>query len=89
MSGSVPERPPNRPAASCRDELRRSRFWCVRCQRGIASALVWGLANADGRAPRQTKAEVDKLLKDTKLDEQMKAMGQWDDWVSGRRGVAK
>jgi hypothetical protein len=61
----------------------------ARANAAIASALVWGLANADARAPRQTKAEVDKLLKDTKLDEQMKALGQWDDWTSGRRGVSK
>jgi hypothetical protein len=61
----------------------------ARANAAIASALVWGLANAETRAPRQTKAEVDKLLKDTKLDEQMKALGQWDEWLSGRRGVAK
>jgi hypothetical protein len=61
----------------------------ARANVAIASALVWGLANSDGRAPRQSRAEVDKLLKDTKLDEQMKAMGQWDDWLAGRRGVSK
>lgn len=61
----------------------------ARANAAIASALVWGLANADARAPRQSKAEVDRLLKDTKLDEQMKALGQWDDWISGRRGVSK
>ena len=61
----------------------------ARANAAIASALVWGLANAEARAPRQTKADVDKLLKDTKLDEQMKALGQWDDWTSGRRGVSK
>ncbi|MGA7990859.1 MAG: M20/M25/M40 family metallo-hydrolase, partial [Thermoanaerobaculia bacterium] len=61
----------------------------ARANVAIASALVWGLANADLRAPRQSRAEVDKVLKETKLDEQMKALGQWDDWVSGRRGVSK
>ena len=61
----------------------------ARANVAIASALVWGLANSDARAPRQSKAEVDKLLKDTKLDEQMKAMGQWDDWIAGKRGVSK
>jgi carboxypeptidase Q len=61
----------------------------ARANVAIASALVWGLANSEARAPRQSRAEVDKLLKDTKLDEQMKAMGQWDDWVAGRRGVSK
>jgi hypothetical protein len=61
----------------------------ARANVAIASALVWGLANSDGRAPRQSRAEVDTLLKETKLDEQMKAMGQWDDWVAGKRGVSK
>jgi Iap family predicted aminopeptidase len=61
----------------------------ARANVAIASALVWGLANSDARAPRQSKAEVDKLLKDTKLDEQMKALGQWDDWTAGKRGVSK
>jgi carboxypeptidase Q len=61
----------------------------ARANAAIASSLVWGLANSDDRAPRQTRAEVDKLLRETKLDEQMKGMGQWDDWVAGKRGVAK
>lgn len=61
----------------------------ARANVAIASALVWGLANSDARAPRQSRAEVDKLLKETKLDEQMKAMGQWEDWIAGKRGVSK
>jgi Zn-dependent M28 family amino/carboxypeptidase len=61
----------------------------ARANAAIASAVVWGFANAEGRAPRQSKAEVDRLLKDTKLDEQMKALGQWDDWAAGKRGVSK
>jgi len=54
----------------------------------IASALVYGLAEMPGRpASRQTRAQVEKLLEDTKLDQQMKLFGQWDDWKNGRRGV--
>lgn len=53
----------------------------------IASALVWGLADDPARLRRQTRAQVEKLIKDTKLDEQMKPFGQWDDFTSGRRGV--
>ena len=37
----------------------------------------------------QTRAEVEQLLKETKLDEQMKAFDQWDDWVKRRRGVSR
>lgn len=56
----------------------------------IASALVWGLANDPAPPPhRQTRAEIEKVLRDTRLDEQMKAFGQWEDWASGRRGIAK
>ena len=54
----------------------------------LASALVWGLANdPDLSLRRQTRAEIDKVIKDSKLEEQMKAFGQWDDWVSGKRGL--
>ena len=56
----------------------------------VLAALVWGLANAEARpGPRQSRAEVDKLLRDTHLDEQMKAFGHWTEWVAGTRGVDK
>src|SRR5262245_23302442 len=51
------------------------------------AALVWDLANRDGRiGKRQTRAEVEALIKDTHLDEQMKAFGQWDAWVAALKG---
>jgi hypothetical protein len=47
------------------------------------AALVWGLANSDERpAPRQSRAQVEALVKATHLDDQMKAFGQWDAWVA-------
>ena len=52
-------------------------------------ALVWALAENPDRLKRQTRAEVEKLLIDTKLDQQMKAFGQWDDFISGKRGIFK
>src|SRR5262249_20633478 len=53
----------------------------------IAAAVMWAFAeNPERPARRQSKAEVDKLITDTKLDEQMKMFGQWDDWASGKRG---
>lgn len=55
---------------------------------GVASALIWGLAeNPERPAGRQSREQVEKTIRDTKLDEQMKAFGQWDDWKAGRRGV--
>ena len=54
----------------------------------LASALIWGLANNPGLSlRRQTRPEIDKVIKDSKLEEQMKAFGQWNGWVSGKRGI--
>ena len=56
----------------------------------IASAVAWSFAESPERpAWRQSRAEVEKLLIDTKLDRQMKAFGQWDDFKSGKRGYVK
>jgi carboxypeptidase Q len=49
------------------------------------AALVWDLANREARlGRRQSRAEVETLLKETHLDEQMKAFGQWDAWIATR-----
>ena len=54
----------------------------------LAVVLLWGLADSPDRpAPRQTRSEVEELLHSARLDESMKAFGQWDDWVAGKRGV--
>jgi Iap family predicted aminopeptidase len=54
----------------------------------IASVLVWQLAESPDRpARRQGRSEVEKLLKETRLDLQMKSFGQWDGWEAGKRGA--
>jgi carboxypeptidase Q len=56
----------------------------------IASALVWALADRPGPlAKRQGRADIEKLIKASKLDAQMKAFGQWSDWQAKKRGVTK
>jgi len=52
----------------------------------IAGVLAWGLADAPGAAPRQSRAEVEAVLKATGLADQMKTFGLWDDFASGARG---
>ncbi len=62
----------------------------ARRNEAIAAVMMWGLADAPDRlAARQTRAEVEKMVHDTKLDEQMKLFGQWDEFAAGRRGVPK
>jgi hypothetical protein len=59
-----------------------------RITEAIAGALLWAFAeNPEAPGRRQNRAEVEKLLVDTKLDQQMKAFGQWDDFKSGQRGL--
>ncbi|MBI3450355.1 MAG: M28 family peptidase [Acidobacteria bacterium] len=60
----------------------------ARASAAIAAALVYGLAEAKERpGRRQSRAEVDALLKETRLDQQMKAFGQWEEWISGKSGA--
>jgi carboxypeptidase Q len=62
----------------------------LRANTALASSLVWWLAeNPERFGRRLSRDEVGKLLVDTKLDAQMKAFGQWEDFQSGKRGVAK
>jgi carboxypeptidase Q len=71
------------------DEFDRCDPRELRLNTAIVGALVLAYANDDGPpARRQTRAEVEALMQRTDLADQMKAMGMWDDWASGRRGRA-
>jgi carboxypeptidase Q len=60
----------------------------LKANTAIAAALVWALAESPERfGLRLSHEEVRKLVTDTKLDVQMKAFGQWEDFQAGRRGV--
>jgi carboxypeptidase Q len=62
----------------------------LRANSALASSLVWWLAESPERFGRRlTRMEVGKLLTDTKLDVQMKAFAQCDDYQAGKRGVDK
>jgi len=59
----------------------------LKANAAIAGVVAWGLADrAEAPAPRQSRAEVEALLKATGLDEQMKTFGLWSDFASGARG---
>jgi Zn-dependent M28 family amino/carboxypeptidase len=54
------------------------------------TVVAYGIANARQRiGPRLTHAQIDKTLRDTHSDEQMKPLGIWAEWESGKRGRAK
>jgi carboxypeptidase Q len=56
----------------------------------IATGFTVAIADAASRlGPRQSRAEVEALLKENKLDGPMKFLGVWEDWASGKRGRQK
>jgi len=55
-----------------------------------AATMAFVIAEAPQRfGTRQTRAQIEQLLKDTKLDQNMKLVGIWPDWESGKRGRAR
>jgi hypothetical protein len=52
----------------------------------VAAALVYGFATTPTALPRQTRAQIEAIMKATDLSQQMKAMGVWDGWADGTRG---
>jgi len=53
----------------------------------IAALTAWGIADRiEPLGKRLSRAELDTLVKETGLDEQMKALGYWEQWQSGARG---
>ncbi|MGH9734589.1 MAG: M20/M25/M40 family metallo-hydrolase [Candidatus Acidiferrales bacterium] len=58
-------------------------------QVAIAALTTYALANDERRiGPRQTRVEIEQLLKKTGLEQQMKTQGLWSAWSDGERGRA-
>jgi carboxypeptidase Q len=54
------------------------------------TVVSFGIANAKDRVGARLKhAEIDKILRDTHADQQLKVMGIWAEWENGKRGRAK
>jgi carboxypeptidase Q len=68
------------------DEFEQCDTRTLRSNAAVVSALAWGFANMEERLPRQSRAEVEALMKTADLEQQMKSFGVWDDWASGTRG---
>ncbi len=53
----------------------------------IAAGVTFAIADAPERiGPRQSRAEVEQLLRESGLEQQMKTFGLWADWEAKRRG---
>lgn len=59
-------------------------------QSAIAAITAYAIADDAHRiAPRQTRAQIEQLLRDTDLGREMKLEDFWDEWQSGKRGHAR
>ncbi len=53
----------------------------------LAALTAWGIADrAEPLGKRLSRAEMERLLNETHLDEKMKELGYWEPWQSGMRG---
>jgi carboxypeptidase Q len=53
----------------------------------LAALTAWGIADrVEPLGKRLSRAELDVLVKETGLDQQLKALGYWEGWQSGQRG---
>ena len=53
----------------------------------IAAVTAFGVAErAEPLGPRQSRGEIESLLKTSGLEQQMKTAGLWPLWESGERG---
>ncbi len=53
----------------------------------LAAVTVFGIAERSARlGPRQSRAEIEALMKESGLDKQMQLLGVWSLWEQGKRG---
>ena len=76
---------PNYHAAS--DTLDKVDMRELKLHTVLAALTAWGIADrTEPIGKRLTRGELDVLVKETGLDQQLKLLGYWDAWQSGRRG---
>jgi len=77
---------PNYHAAS--DTLDKVDIRELKLHAVIAALTAWGIADrVEPLGKRQSRTELDAMVKETGLDQQMKLLGYWDAWQSGARGL--
>jgi len=60
----------------------------LRLNAAIVAAVTYGYANEDVTWERQSRAEIEALIRSTDLGEQMRSMGLWEAWQNRQRGLS-
>lgn len=61
----------------------------LRLNAAIAAAVTYAFASSDATFSRQTRAELEQLVRSTDLADQMRSFGILPDWDSGARGRSR
>ncbi len=76
---------PNYHAAS--DTMDKVDIRELKLHTALAALTAWGIADrAEPLGKRLTRAELEALVKETGLGQQLKVLGYWNAWQSGKRG---
>lgn len=76
---------PNYHAAS--DTLDKVDIRELKINTVLAAVTVWGIADrGEPLGKRLSRSEMERLLKETHLDDKMKDIGYWEPWQNGTRG---
>jgi hypothetical protein len=76
---------PNYHAAS--DTLDKVDIRELKLHTMIAALTAWGIADrTDPIGKRLSRAEIETQMKETGIDQQMKALNYWESWQDGTRG---
>ncbi|HEV2298048.1 MAG TPA: M20/M25/M40 family metallo-hydrolase [Candidatus Acidoferrales bacterium] len=69
------------------DTFDKVDFAQLKQNEAVAAVTAYAIADLDDRlGPRQTRAQIEQLMRATGLDQQLKKMGAWDLWAKGIRG---
>ncbi|WP_257456310.1 M20/M25/M40 family metallo-hydrolase [Archangium lipolyticum] len=68
------------------DEMDKCDPQQLRLNAAITGALAYGFAQMDAKLPRQSRAQLEDLMRTTDLGQQMKNFNVWEDWTTGKRG---
>ncbi len=75
---------PNYHAAS--DQIAQCDPGSLRVNAAIVAAVTYGFATGDVTWSRQSREEIDRLLRTTDLEQQMRTFNVWEGWAAGVRG---
>ena len=69
------------------DTFDKVDFAQLRKNEAIAAVTAYAVADMPDRLGiRQTRSQVERLMKETGMQKQMKLMGLWEMWADGKRG---